>query len=530
LFGADELFYLPNSLLFSMSSVISKLQSSFHKNKKYFRADVLAGITVALALVPEAIAFAFVAGVTPLLSLQTAAMIALIAAVFSGRPGMISSSTAAIAVVLAPLIAVHGLEYLFATVVLMGIIQLLLGIFRVGKFTRIIPYPVVLGFLNGLAIVIFLSQWAQFQVDGQWLPPIDFAIMFGFVLVTMAIIHWFPRVTKAIPSALVAIGAVTLIGYLLEVFGIYQLLTVADFAGMKIVGELPLFHIPMVELSLETLSIIAPYAIIASLVGLTEATLTLRVLDEMTNTRGKINKEFFAQGIANFANGFFGGMGGDAMVGQSIINTKSGGRTRLSGLVAGMGLLLFLLFAAPLVNAIALASLVGLMFMVVISTFKWESLKYRGKLPPADVFVIGLVTIVTVFADLATAVIAGVIISTVIFAWEKGKQLDFNVSTNKKGEKVYKVNGVLFFGSTQNFKDYFEPANDPDSVIIDLKYGKIMDSSAIEAINSVVERYEREGKSILITRAAENCRKLLLNAKGITKIDTSDEYDPTARW
>jgi len=513
-----------------MNATISRLQSSFQTNKHFFRADILAGITVALALIPEAIAFAFVAGVTPLLSLQTAAMIAIIAALFTGRPGMISSSTAAIAVVLAPLIALHGLEYLFATVVLMGVIQILLGVFRVGKFTRIIPYSVVLGFLNGLAIVIFMSQWDQFRSGGEWLPPFDFAIMLGFVLITMAIIHWFPRVTKVVPSALVAIGAVTLTGYVLDALGIYQLLTVADFAGMNITGALPLFHIPMVELSLETLGIIVPYAIIGSMVGLTEASLTLRVLDEMTNTRGKINKEFFAQGLANFVNGFFGGMGGDAMVGQSIINTKSGGRTRLSGLVAGISLLVFILFAAPVVNAIALASLVGLMFMVVISTFKWESLKYRGKVPITDFFVIGLVTVVTVFADLATAVIVGVIVSTIIFAWEKGKQLEFRVGTNAKGERVYKVNGVLFFGSTQNFKDYFEPVNDPDLVVIDLKYGKIMDMSAIEAINSVVEKYERAGKKALVTRAAKNCQQLLKNAESITKIESSRDYDPTLQW
>lgn len=513
-----------------MINFIPNLKASFAENKHFFRADVLAGITVALALIPEAIAFAFVAGVTPLLSLQTAVMMALLAALFTGRPGMISSSTAAIAIVLAPLIALHGLEYLFATVILMGIIQILLSVFKVGKYTRIIPYPVVLGFLNGLAVVIFLSQWNQFKVDGVWLPPLDFSIMFGFVVLTMGIIHWFPRITTFIPSALVAIGCVTITSYLLDVFGVYHLLTVADFAGMHITGELPLFHIPAIDLSWEMLSIIFPYAIIASLVGLTEATLTLRVLDEMTNTRGKINKEFFAQGFANFVNGFFGGMGGDAMVGQSIINTKSGGRTRLSGLVAGFSLLLFLLFAAPLVNAIPLASLVGLMFMVVISTFKWESLKYRGKIPPADIFVVILVTVVTVFADLATAVIAGVVIATVIFAWEKGKQLEFRVSTNAKNEKIYKVNGVLFFGSTQDFKDFFDPTNDPDSVIIDLKYGKLMDTSAIEAINSVVERYEKAGKKILVTRAAKNCQQLLKNAQSLTKIESSEKYDPTLSW
>lgn len=506
----------------------SSLKSSFLQNKHFFRADILAGITVALALIPEAIAFAFVAGVTPLLSLQTAVMMALVAAIFTGRPGMISSATAAIAIVLAPLIAEHGLDFLFATVVLMGIIQILMSIFRLGKYTRIIPQPVVLGFLNGLAMVIFLSQWEQFQLsDGSWLPAIDFFIMMGFVLATMAIIHWFPKVTKAVPSALVGIGFITLVSVLLSHYGIYSLRTVADFAGINIVGALPELYIPSFDITLENLKIIFPYAIIGALVGLTEATLTLRVLDEMTNTRGKMNKEYSAQGIANFVNGFFGGMGGDAMVGQSIINARSGGRTRLSGLTAGIALLLFLLFAAPLVNAIPLASLVGLMFMVVISTFQWETFKYKGKIPAQDILIIVVVSLATVFSDLATAVILGVLLSTLIFAWEKGKNLSVRTQTNKKDEKIYKINGILFFGSTMNFREMFHPETDPDHIVIDLKYAKVVDSSAIEAINAIAEKYEHLGKKCTITRAGENCRRLLKNAEGITKIKTDHEYDPT---
>jgi len=511
-----------------MTTLFNKLLSSVNQNKKFFRADILAGITVALALVPEAIAFAFVAGVTPLISLQTAIIMALVAAVFTGRPGMISSSTAAIAVVLAPLIASYGNEYLFACVLMMGVLQVLCGVLRLGKFTRIIPYPVVLGFLNGLAILIFKSQFELFKVGGEFLPMLDFVIMMGFVGVTMLIIQFFPRITKAVPSALVGIGAMTVVAVLMDMQGVYHLQTVADFAGGLVVGELPKFHIPEFVWSLENLKIIFPYAVVASLAGLTEATLTLRVLDEMTGTRGKMNKEYFAQGLGNLVVGVFGGMGGDAMVGQSIINTQSGGRTRLSGITAGLGLLLFLLFAAPAVNAIPLASLVGLMFMVVISTFKWETFKYKGKLPTSDIIVVLLTSIATIIFDLATAVIIGVIVSALVFAWEKGKHIEVRISMNKRGEKIYKINGVLFFGSSLEFKNAFDVENDPESVIIDLKYGKIMDTSSIEAINSVVERYQAAGKKVLVTRAAESCRALLKNAEDLTVIDSCDDYDPTA--
>jgi SulP family sulfate permease len=507
--------------------IFNKLKTQFDKNRKYFKNDFLAGITVALALIPEAIAFAFVAGVSPIISLQTAVVIGLIAATITGRPGMISSSTAAIAIVLAPLIAQYGLEYLFATVVLIGIIQLLIGVFKLGKYTSIIPHPVVLGFLNGLAIVIFLAQLSQFKVDGQWLPTSDLLIMLGFVGFTMLIIHFFPKLTKAVPSSLVAIGTITLVSVLMAKFGIYELQTVQDFAGMELKGGLPSFYIPQIELSWEVLSVIFPYALIASLVGLTEATLTLRVIDDMTDTKGNTNKEYFAQGLANVVNGFFGGMGGDAMIGQSIINIKSGGRTRFSGIVAAVSLMLFIMFASPLVNAIPLASLVGLMFMVVVSTFKWESLKYGKTIPSQDFLVIIAVSAITVFQDLATAVIIGVLLSTVMFAWEKGKKMYVNTQLADDGSKIYKINGVIFFGSVLNFKEIFDVKNDPQTVILDLKYAKVMDHSAIEAINIIAEKYKEANKTFFITRAGESCLKLMNNAEKITSIAIKEDYDPT---
>ncbi|MDF2379692.1 MAG: SulP family inorganic anion transporter [Candidatus Gracilibacteria bacterium] len=507
--------------------LIQTLKKQFSSNKKYFKNDFLAGITVALALIPEAIAFAFVAGVSPIISLQTAVVIGLVAASITGRPGMISSSTAAIAIILAPLIAQYGLEYLFATVILIGVIQIMMGVFKLGKYTSIIPHPVVLGFLNGLAIVIFFAQWAQFKRDGIWLPTPDLLIMLGFVGLTMLIIHYFPKITKAVPSSLVAIATLTLISVILSKNGIYSLETVQDFAGIELKGGLPSFYIPQITISWEVLQVIFPYAFIASLVGLTEATLTLRVIDEMTDTKGKTNKEYFAQGLANVVNGFFGGMGGDAMIGQSIVNIKSGGRTRLSGLVAAIALMMFIMFASPLVNAIPLASLVGLMFMVVISTFKWESLKYGKNIPREDFIVIIAVSLITIFQDLATAVIIGVLLSTVMFAWKKGKKMYVNTMTGNDGSKIYKINGVLFFGSVLNFKSLFTIKEDPKKVVLDLKYAKVMDYSALEAINSIAEKYKLAGKKLIVTRPGESCKQLLKDAERITSIVIDHSHDPT---
>ncbi len=506
------------------------LINMFHKNKKYFKDDTLAGITVALALIPESVAFAFVAGVSPIISLQTAVMIGFIAATFTGRPGMISSSTAAISVVFASLIAQHGLDYLFATVILMGIIQMAVGAFGLGKYARIIPYPVMLGFLNGLSIVIFIAQWALFKVNKTimvngvetankvWMSSQDMIIMIIFVGLTMAIIHFVPKFTKAVPSSLVAIIVMTIIAVVLDKSG-YHLRNVEDFAGMALKGGLPKFYIPQVKISIDMLKIITPYAVIAALVGLTEAVLTLRVIDEMTDTRGRTNKECIAQGLANTVNGFFGGMGGDAMIGQSIINIKSGGRTRLSGLVAAFSLLMFIMFGSSVINTIPLAALVGVMFMVVVGTFEWQSLKYRNKIPKQDIIVIIVVSIVTIFADLATAVITGVILSALMFAWENGKTIYVNLEDNKDGSRTYKINGSIFFGSVLNYKELFHIDNDPDHVIVDFKYAKVMDHSAIEAIDGVAARYKESGKTMTLIRLTEDCNKLFENAKTITSVN-----------
>lgn len=501
-----------------------------NKNRSFIKNEVLAGLTVALALIPESVAFAFVAGVSPILSLQTAVVIGLVAGIFTGRPGMINSSTAAISVVFASLIAMHGLDYLFAAVILMGLIQMAIGVLKLGKFARIIPYPVMLGFLNGLSIVIFIAQWAQFKVDEvvvlngsetirkTWLPSNDMIIMLLFVLFTMAIIYFLPKLTKAIPSSLAAIIVMTIIAVLLDRNG-YHLRTVQDFAGMELKGGLPQFYIPQVKMNFDMLRVIFPYSVIAALVGLTEAVLTLRVIDEMTNTRGRINKECIAQGLANTVNGFFGGMGGDAMIGQSIINIKSGGRSRISSLVAPVALLIFIMFASGLINAIPLAALVGVMMMVVVGTFEWQSLKYGGKIPKKDFAVIAVVTLVTIFADLATAVIIGVVLSALIFAWEKGRVIYVNVENNEDGSKTYKINGSIFFGSVSNFQDLFDIENDPDEVIIDFKYANVMDHSAIESISSISEKYSNLGKRLRLIRLSDDCLLLFKNAESITTVN-----------
>ncbi|MGB6128933.1 MAG: SulP family inorganic anion transporter [Psychrilyobacter sp.] len=489
--------------------------------KKILKNEILSGMTVALALIPESVAFAFVAGVSPILSLKGAVVMGLVAAIFTGRPAMISSSTAAISVVFASLIATYGLEYLFATVVLMGILQILLGVFKLGKYTQIIPYSVTLGFLNGLSIVMFTAQFSQFKINGNWMPTKDLVIMIIFVVMTMAIIYFTGKITSAIPSSLVAIVAVTVASSLMDHYDIYSLRTVQDFAGMELKGALPTFSIPHVSLSLETFKIIFPYAVIGALVGLTEAVLTGRVIDEMTNTKSKINKEFFAQGLGNLANGLFGGMGGDAMIGQSIINVKSGGRTRFSAIVASVTLMIFMLFGSIFTNAIPLSGLVGVMFMVVIGTFKWESLKYGGKIPKSDVIVVLAVTFITIFQDLATAVIVGVILSALMFAWEKGKIIYAKIETGVNGEKIYKMNGVLFFGSVYKLKEIFDVNTDPMNVILDLKHAKVMDFSGIETINGIAEKYADLGKKFTLRRPNENCRLLLQNAKNIDSIKFS---------
>ncbi|MGB5179246.1 MAG: SulP family inorganic anion transporter, partial [Gammaproteobacteria bacterium] len=473
--------------------------------------EILSGLTVALALVPEAVAFAFVAGVDPLVGLYAAFMVGLLAAIFGGRPGMISGATGAMAVVIVALVAGHGVEYLFAAVVLTGLLQMGAGALRLGKFIRIVPYPVMLGFVNGLAIVIFLAQLQHFQVTSaegvkEWLSGEALMIFAGLIMLTMFIIKYLPKLTGSFPAALAAIIAVSLLALGLEL----DTVTVGDLASIK--GGLPAFHIPSVPLTFETLLIILPYSFILAAVGLIESLLTLSLIDEVTNTRGRGNRECMGQGIANTVTGFFGGMGGCAMIGQSMINVNSGGRQRLSGVAAALFLLIFILFASPLIERIPMAALVGVMFVVVLATFEWSSLRIMGKIPATDAFVLILVSAVTVFTDLAIAVVVGVIVSALVFAWEHAKHINSKTYDDAQGSRVHELNGPLFFGSVKNFLELFDPEEDPDDVIIEFQNSRVADHSAIEAIDTLAERYIRAGKTLHLRHLSEECRRLLKKA------------------
>jgi len=494
------------------------------------KADLLSGLTVALALVPEAVAFAFVAGVEPLVGLYAAFMVGLITAAIGGRPGMISGATGALAVVMVSLVAQHGVEYLFATVVLMGIFQIMAGVFRMGKFIRMVPHPVMLGFVNGLAIVIGLAQFKQFQFtdengDLQWLQGSDMGMMLGLIALTMAIIHFLPKLTKAVPSTLVAIITVSalVIGMDLDARTVQDVLR--DMTGdpmATIAGGLPQFHIPMVDLSLETLKIIVPYALILAAIGLIESLLTLTLIDEITETRGRSNKECVGQGVANVATGFFGGMGGCAMIGQSMININSGGFGRASGISAALFLLAFILFGSSLIEMIPVAALVGVMFIVVIGTFEWASLRLWGKIPKSDLLVVVAVTAVTVWQDLAVAVVVGVIISALVFAWKHAKQMVVE-EMEDEGVKIYLPNGPLFFSSVQNFRDHFTPSKDPDVVIIDFANCRVMDHSGLEAIDGLAERYLKAGKELHIRHLSPECRSLLDKAGDLVEVNMMED-------
>ena len=499
--------------------------------KQCVKNDVLSGLTVALALVPEAVAFAFVAGVEPLVGLYGAFMMGLITALIGGRPGMISGATGAMAVVMVALVATHGVQYLFAAVVLTGVIQILAGVFHLGKFIRLVPHPVMLGFVNGLAIVIFLAQMKQFQftaADGSlhWLPSDQMALMLGLIALTMAIIHFLPKLTSAVPASLAAIVTVTLIviGLDLDTRSVVDVLR--DMTGddnATIAGGLPSFNIPAVPLTWETLEIILPYSIILAGVGLIESLLTLTLIDEITETRGRGNKECVGQGVANSVNGFFGGMGGCAMIGQSMININSGGRGRLSGISAALFLLLFILVASSLIEMIPVAALVGVMFIVVLGTFEWASLRLFGKVPKADIFVAILVTAVTVASDLAVAVVVGVIVSALVFAWEHAKQMQATSNLLENGSKVYNLKGPLFFGSVSHFQAIFDPKNDPEDVIIDFAGARVVDHSGIEAIDSLAERYQRAGKQVHLRHLSEECRELLTQAGDLVEVNVMED-------
>ncbi len=493
--------------------------------------DVLSGLTVALALIPEAVAFAFVAGVEPLVGLYAAFMVGLITAIFGGRPGMISGATGAMAVVMVSLVAIHGVEYLFATVVLTGILQILAGIFKLGKFIRLVPHPVMLGFVNGLAIVIFLAQLAQFKITNEqgelvWMQGSQLMTMLGLIALTMAIIHFLPKLTKAVPSSLVAIIVVTL---LVQSLGL-DARTVVDFVrdmtndpSASIAGGLPQFSIPNVPFNLDTLKIIFPYAAILAAIGLIESLLTLTLIDELTGTRGRGNKECIAQGAANTVTGFFGGMGGCAMIGQSMINVNSGGRGRASGITAALGLLGFILFGSNLIEQIPLAALVGVMFIVVIGTFEWSSFRILSKIPKADAFVIFLVSAVTVATDLAIAVVVGVIVSALVFAWEHAKHVSVNRKVRENGDIVYEVNGPLFFGSVSHFIEQFDIENDGDEVFVNFKNSRVADHSAIEAIDTLAERYLSQGKKLHLKYLNKECRQLLQKAGDLVEVNVIED-------
>lgn len=484
--------------------------------------DVLSGLIVALALVPEAVAFSFVAGVHPLTGLYAACMVGLITSLIGGRAGMISGATGALAVVMVALVAEHGVEYLFATVVLMGLLQLGAGLLRLGKFIRMVPYPVMLGFVNGLAIVIFLAQLPQFQVtlpDGgkAWMQGEQLSLMLGLVIATMLIMQFLPRLTRAVPAGLVAIVSISAI----VIFGGLDTKTVGDIA--KIGGGFPPFHVPEVPLNLETLQIIFPYALILAAIGLIESLLTMTVIDEMTETRGRGNRVCIGQGTANVVTGLFSGMGGCAMIGQSMINISSGGLRNLSGVSAALFLLSFIMFLSPLIEMIPVAVLVGIMFMVVLGTFEWGSFNLLNKIPREDSFVGILVAVVTVAADLAIAVIVGVLASALVFAWKQARHIYVEIEHRQDGARVYRVHGPLFFASVHRFNELFDPASGPDEVYIDFEQSRIADHSAIEALDKLAERYKKAGKNLRLKHLSPECLKLLTTAADLVEVNIIED-------
>lgn len=493
--------------------------------------DVLSGLTVALALVPEAVAFAFVANVDPLVGLYGAFMMGIITAIFGGRPGMISGATGAMAVVMVSLVALHGVEYLFAAIVLTGLIQMSAGVLRLGKFIRLVPFPVMLGFVNGLAIVIFLAQLKQFEVLGadgtmQWMSGEPLGIMLGLIALTMFIIYVLPKFTVAIPASLAAIVTITLLvlGLDLDTRSVVDVLRdMSGNAEATIAGGLPEFHFPSVPLNWETLEIILPYSFILAGVGLIESLLTLNLVDELTETRGQNNRECIGQGLGNTVNGMFGGMGGCAMIGQSMININSGGKGRLSGISAALFLLAFILFASDLIEIIPVAALIGVMFIVVIGTFEWATFKMFGKVPVADVLTSVLVAIVTVVSDLAIAVIVGVIVSALVFAWEHAKQMQAKSFIDDNGSKIYELSGPLFFGSVHAFSEIFDPKNDPDDVVIDFNNSRVADHSGLEAIDSLAERYQRRGKTLHLKHLSVECKQLLDTAGNLVEVNRMED-------
>lgn len=494
--------------------------------KVNYKNEVLAGLTVAMTMMPESLSFALLAGFPPLVGLYAAFIMGLVTAVLGGRPGLISGGAGATVVVLIALMRSNGIDYVFAAVALAGVIQILIGIFKLGKFIRLVPQPVMYGFVNGLAVIIFMAQLEQFKtvVNGQttWLSGTPLLIMGGLVALTIAIVFVFPRITKAVPPSLVAIIVVF---FIVLGFGI-QTKTVKDIAAVS--GGFPPFHIPAVPFSFDTLKLIFPYSLIMAGVGLTEGLLTLNLVDEMTATRGNSNRECVAQGTANILNGFFFGMGGCPMIAQTLVNLSAGSRARLSGIIAALTILLIILFGAPIIERVPMAALTGVMIMVAIGTFEWASFRIINKIPKQDIFVGMLVALITIWLhNLALAVLIGVIISALVFAWESAKRIRARKYVDERGAKHYEIYGPLFFGSITAFNEKFDIANDPQQVIIDFKDSRIADMSAIDALNKLTGRYKQAGKQLHLRHLSADCRQLLKNADEV--IDVNIMEDPGYR-
>ncbi|WP_406826397.1 SulP family inorganic anion transporter [Pedobacter sp. KACC 23697] len=490
--------------------------------KVNYKTEVLAGLTVAMTMIPESLSFAILAGFSPLTGLYAAFLMGLITAILGGRPGMVSGGAGATVVVLIALMHSHGIEYVFAAVILAGIIQLFVGLFKLGKFIRLVPQPVMYGFVNGLAVIIFMAQVEQFKATtssgNAWLTGTPLWIMLGLVLLTIAIVVLFPKITKAVPASLVAIIVVFLvvIGFNIDTK------TVKDIASIS--GGFPPFHIPEVPLNLEMLKIIFPYSLVMAGVGLIESLLTLNVVDEITGTKGRGNKEAVAQGTANIANGFFTGMGGCAMIAQSFVNLSAGSRARLSGIVAALTILLIILFGAPIIELVPMAALTGVMIMVAIGTFEWISLRIVNKMPKHDIAVGILVAVITIWLhNLALAVLIGVIISALVFAWESAKRIRARKYVDDQGIKHYEIFGPLFFASTTAFLEKFDIQNDPQEVVIDFRESRVSDMSAIEALGKLTERYHSAGKKLHLRHLSADCLTLLKNAESVIEVNILED-------
>ena len=503
----------------------------FQKKRGTWRDDALAGLTTALALVPGSIAFAFVAGVPPISGLYAGFIVCLITAALGGRPGMISSAAGSLAVVMVALVVEGdrrggtgaGFEYLLLAVLLMGAFQIVIGLLKLGRLVRLVPHPVMMGFVNGLAIVVFLSQLKMFReregaVVGDWLQGTPLAVMAGLVALTMAIVYLLPRLTRKVPSSLVAILVVSLIA----AFGL-PTQTVGDLSSVQ--GALPTLHLPAVPWTWETFRFVAPYAIILALVGLIETLMTLQLIDELTETRGKGNRECLALGVANLTAGAFRGMGGCALVGESLINIGSGGRGRMSGVIAALALLAFILVGAPLIDRIPIAALTGVMFVVVIATFEWSSFKTIGKVPHSDVLIIVAVTAITVWHDLAVAVISGVILSALVFAWKSAKHVRLAVLSDDAHARVYRVEGLLYFGSVRDFAEKFQPGADPARVVLDFHEARVCDLSGLEALQALATRYRKVGKTLEVRHLSPDCGRMLARAGDLIEITVAAD-DP----